>query len=240
MQTIAPDVTTIATALDEPETASLLRDRLTNRSAVIGIIGLGYVGLPLVLAAAEAAFASLGFDIDAAKVDDAERRPQPTSGTYRRRRDRRACVAAGRLRRHRRLRPRSPRPTRMLICVPTPLTRHREPDLVLSSQAPPSDRRRTCAPGQLVVLEIDHLSRHHARDGAADPRGGRAAVAAATSSSPTRPSARIRATPISRTGTIPKVVGGDGPTALRPGQRALRRHRRAHRAGVVDRTPPRR
>ena len=51
--------------------------------------------------------------------------------------------------------------------------------------------------GQLVVLESTHLSRHDARGAEADPRSDAASRSGATSSSPTRPSARIPATPIS-------------------------------------------
>ena len=46
-----------------------LAQRLADRSAKAGIIGLGYVGLPLARAAAKAGFTTIGFDIDAAKVD---------------------------------------------------------------------------------------------------------------------------------------------------------------------------
>jgi UDP-N-acetyl-D-glucosamine dehydrogenase len=40
-----------------------------DRSATIGIIGLGYVGLPLALRYAEAGYAVIGFDIDPAKIE---------------------------------------------------------------------------------------------------------------------------------------------------------------------------
>src|SRR5262245_59455205 len=45
-----------------------LLERIANRSAVVGVIGLGYVGLPLAAATARAGFVTNGFDIDAAKV----------------------------------------------------------------------------------------------------------------------------------------------------------------------------
>ncbi len=44
-------------------------DKIENKSAVIGIIGLGYVGLPLALAFIEKGFKCIGFDIDQSKVD---------------------------------------------------------------------------------------------------------------------------------------------------------------------------
>ena len=46
----------------------VLRDRLEKRTAVIGVIGLGYVGLPLALACCKPGFTVIGFDIDSAKV----------------------------------------------------------------------------------------------------------------------------------------------------------------------------
>jgi UDP-N-acetyl-D-glucosamine dehydrogenase len=48
---------------------SRLLGRLSNRDAVIGVFGLGYVGLPLVLRFSEAGYKVLGFDIDAGKID---------------------------------------------------------------------------------------------------------------------------------------------------------------------------
>ncbi len=50
------------------ETHHSLLGKLESRQARIGIIGLGYVGLPLALAYADSGFPVLGFDIDASKV----------------------------------------------------------------------------------------------------------------------------------------------------------------------------
>ena len=47
-------------------------DRIHSRTAKVGVIGLGYVGLPLSLLFSEAGFKVTGFDIDAKKVDDLE------------------------------------------------------------------------------------------------------------------------------------------------------------------------
>src|SRR5216683_2114460 len=46
-----------------------LSARIRSHAAKIGVIGLGYVGLPLVRAAADRGFCALGFDIDRAKID---------------------------------------------------------------------------------------------------------------------------------------------------------------------------
>ena len=46
-----------------------LKEKIRNRQAKIGIIGLGYVGLPLAVEFAKAGFEVTGFDVDVAKVD---------------------------------------------------------------------------------------------------------------------------------------------------------------------------
>ena len=51
-------------------TAALeLKRKIEDKSLVVGVLGLGYVGLPLALAFAEKSFAVIGFDVDATKVD---------------------------------------------------------------------------------------------------------------------------------------------------------------------------
>ena len=49
--------------------ASVLRQKAEDRSAVIGVVGMGYVGLPLAVEMAEAGFTVLGFDISKRVVD---------------------------------------------------------------------------------------------------------------------------------------------------------------------------
>jgi UDP-N-acetyl-D-glucosamine dehydrogenase len=122
--------------------------KLKNRRAVVGVLGLGYVGLPLALRFAEAKLPVIGFDIDADKVaklgkgrsyinyipDRAVRRGRargftPTSDFARAA----ECDA-------------------LIICVPTPLSRSREPDLsyvINTAQAIAPYLKR----GQLVSLE---------------------------------------------------------------------------------------
>jgi UDP-N-acetyl-D-mannosaminuronate dehydrogenase len=46
-----------------------LIERCGNRTALVGVIGLGYVGLPLALRSSEAGFRVIGFDIDRAKAE---------------------------------------------------------------------------------------------------------------------------------------------------------------------------
>src|SRR2546428_12639236 len=54
---------------DSTACAVSLLDRFANRSAIVGVIGLGYVGLPLALRFSHAGFRVIGFDIDQAKAD---------------------------------------------------------------------------------------------------------------------------------------------------------------------------
>jgi len=141
---------------DTPDLASGLIRRFHNREAVIGVIGLGYVGLPLVATFCEAGFASIGFDIDAGKVAVLAH-----GQSYIRH------VPAARLKSLVRQAPPSAgqkgfypttdyslleRCDAIIICVPTPLTEHREPDLsyVIGTAEAIAPHLRL---GQLVVLE---------------------------------------------------------------------------------------
>ena len=55
---------------NEPSAAMQeLQARVAERRSVVGVIGLGYVGLPLALTFAEKGFRVLGFDVDAGKID---------------------------------------------------------------------------------------------------------------------------------------------------------------------------
>ncbi|MDP3960823.1 MAG: nucleotide sugar dehydrogenase [Pseudorhodobacter sp.] len=105
--------------------ASDLIDRLHARTAMIGIIGLGYVGQPLALRCAETGFKVLGFDIDEDKV------ALLNSGRSEIEHIRDDAVAAAN-------RAgmvctvdfsRAAEPDALIICVPTPLNKYREPDL---------------------------------------------------------------------------------------------------------------
>lgn len=126
-----------------------LLNRIASKQAVVGIIGQGYVGLPLALVFTEAGFTVVGLDLDRTKVDALNRGESyikhigasrvadaVNSGKFRASTDfdeLKGCDA-------------------ILICVPTPLGRHREPDLsfVLDSSKAVAQRLRK---GQLVVLE---------------------------------------------------------------------------------------
>ena len=128
-----------------PPSLAGLAGRLDDRTAMVAVVGLGYVGLPLLVSAAGAGFAVIGLDVDQAKVaalrqgrsyvgdvaDDevvALERAQFTS-------DHRVLAAADVI----------------VIAVPTPL-RDGGPDLSLV-RAAAEDVSRSLRPGQLVILE---------------------------------------------------------------------------------------
>jgi UDP-N-acetyl-D-glucosamine dehydrogenase len=125
-----------------------LAERIARKTARVGIIGLGYVGLPLARAFAAKGFAVLGFDVDPAKVGKLQRGESYighiNADAIREMRERRfeATSDFARL----------AEADAIIICVPTPLTSAREPDLtyiVNSARAVAAALR----PGQLVVLE---------------------------------------------------------------------------------------
>jgi UDP-N-acetyl-D-glucosamine dehydrogenase len=123
--------------------------RVVERTATVGVVGLGYVGLPLALVFEEAGFPVLGFDIDTRKIEALRRGEsyirhigaERVSAAFSR-----ARIAATtdfeRLREC----------DAILICVPTPLGTHREPDLSFVRSTAEVIARRA-RPGQLIVLE---------------------------------------------------------------------------------------
>jgi len=131
------------------ELAAELVECIEKRDFQVGIIGLGYVGLPLALAFADRGFTVLGFDVDEGKVAElgAGRSYVPHVGSTR--------VAdhlgAGRFSATVDF-ARLGEPDALLICVPTPLDNHREPDLgyVEATAREIAGRLRH---GQLVALE---------------------------------------------------------------------------------------
>lgn len=123
--------------------------RAHARDLTIGIMGLGYVGLPLAEAFLKAGFRVLGFDIDQGKID-----LLAAGRTYIQHipDDRiRAMQATGRLE-VTSDEARLPAADALLMCVPTPLNAHREPDMSYVSSTTEMIARHL-RPGQLVILE---------------------------------------------------------------------------------------
>lgn len=127
---------------------SLLR-RIAARDYAIGVVGLGYVGLPLMLTAAGSGFRCLGFDIDAPRCEliNAGHSPYRHIGA-----DVVAATRATGLAEATTDFARIAETDAILICVPTPLGPHREPDLSYVEATARSITPHLRA-GQLVVLE---------------------------------------------------------------------------------------
>ena len=126
-----------------------LEEKIKNKSAKLGIVGLGYVGLPLALAFAEAGFRVLGFDVQQKRVDlvnegksyiadvSNERLSTTlTNGALE------ATTDQNRL----------SEVDVICICVPTPLTKTKEPELSYVTQES-KEISKHLRPGQLVILE---------------------------------------------------------------------------------------
>ncbi|HWW62357.1 MAG TPA: nucleotide sugar dehydrogenase [Thermoanaerobaculia bacterium] len=126
-----------------------LLDRIETRTAIVGVIGLGYVGLPLVLLFEECGFNVVGFDVEAAKTEALTR-----GESYIRHigSDRVAKAFVGGKAKASCDFDRLAQCDAIIVCVPTPLGVHREPDLkyVRMTAEKISDVLRA---GQLVVLE---------------------------------------------------------------------------------------
>ena len=196
---------------DQPSpAATALLDRIAGGSALIGIVGLGYVGLPLALAAARAGLPVLGFDVDAARVAQFNAGTSfishiPTEALHAAARAGRfeATADPGRL----------GEPDAILICVPTPLTRQREPDMTYIERTAQAIAPRLRV-GQVVVLEsttwpgtTDEVMKPILEAG-----GLRSGTDFFLAYSPER---EDPGNANFETSTIPKVVGGDGADALR-------------------------
>ena len=102
-----------------------LLEKIASRRAVVGIVGLGYVGLPLMLRFSEVGFRVLGFDIDKSKVEALN-----AGRSYI------EHIAAGEVARARAAGfeattdfSRAGEADALILCVPTPLNKYREPDL---------------------------------------------------------------------------------------------------------------
>jgi UDP-N-acetyl-D-glucosamine dehydrogenase len=126
-----------------------LESRIAGKQAVVAVAGLGYVGLPLVDAFVRAGFHTLGYDLDQGKVDKLNRGESYIghipSTLLQRWLDSQAFEATADV-------SRLVEADAILVCVPTPLTESRDPDLsyvVSTFQA----IAKIVRPGQLLVLE---------------------------------------------------------------------------------------
>jgi UDP-N-acetyl-D-glucosamine dehydrogenase len=135
-------------AVSPSPAATALQQKINARTARIGIIGLGYVGLPLTLLFSEEKFAVTGFDIDQKKVQTLNangsyiHRIPPTDIATARKRGFTATADFAQIEKM----------DAIIICVPTPLNENREPDLsyIVSTAEAIAPHLRA---GQLVLLE---------------------------------------------------------------------------------------
>ena len=126
-----------------------LKERLGRRKAEVATLGLGYVGLPLSVEFAAAGFKVTGFDLSAEKVDGVNRgeshiKDVPSARV-------KELVSAGRLKASRDFQELASADA-LIICVPTPLSKTKDPDLSMVVDAAKAIAARL-RPGQLVVLE---------------------------------------------------------------------------------------
>jgi UDP-N-acetyl-D-glucosamine dehydrogenase len=198
---------------DESKPALLeqLTTRLRERTAVIGIIGLGYVGLPLTLRYAEAGFRVLGIDIDGGKVERLNRGESYISHIAA------ADIARARARGFEATTDftRAGEPDALVICVPTPLNAYREPDLsfVLDTTEALLPFMR---PGQ--VLSLESTTYPGTTDEELKPRlESRGFVIGRDVFLVFSPEREDPGNPMFHTRTIPKVCGGVTPACLEAG-----------------------
>lgn len=188
-----------------------LQSRFADKTATVGIYGLGYVGLPLALRFAEVGMRVLGFDIDAAKVAQLNagasyiERITPAAIQQAQAQGLQATTDFAR----------TAEVDALIICVPTPLDAHRQPDLsfiVRTMEAALPHMRA----GQLVSLEsttwpgtTDEILAPRLRARGLEPGHNCALVFSPEREDPGNPDYGTR--------SIPKVIGGTTAACLQLG-----------------------
>lgn len=186
-----------------------LLGRIKSRRASVGIIGLGYVGLPLGLTFAAKNFRVLGFDIDPQKVaaiNEGRSYIKHIAAEDVRQAVSTSCLAA--TTEYSRL----SEADAVILCVPTPLTRNREPDLSFVSETAEALVPHLRS-GQLIVLESTTYpgTTRELLIPILEKSGLKSGIDIFVAFSPER---EDPGNPTHSTRSIPKVVGGDGETAL--------------------------
>jgi UDP-N-acetyl-D-glucosamine dehydrogenase len=183
-----------------------LRERLTARTARVGVVGLGYVGLPLSVEFARAGFDTTGIDLDQRKVDAVTHGTSyipdvPTEEVSRLVNDRRlratadfSCVAEL---------------DTINICVPTPLRKTKDPDMSYIVSAVEQIAKHL-HPGMLIILESTTYpgTTEELVQPMLEAGGLKAGVDFFLAFSPERVDP---GNPTFNTHNVPKVVGGVGP-----------------------------
>jgi UDP-N-acetyl-D-glucosamine dehydrogenase len=188
--------------------------KFVERKARIGVVGLGYVGLPLACAICHAGFQAVGFDIDDGKISKL-REGQSYIGNIHN-------DKVSEFVKDRKLVPTSDFSVlkdvdAVLLCVPTPLNKNREPDMTYVERTAETVAQYL-RPGQLIVLEsttYPGTTRDLMRPILEKATGLKSGVDFFLAFSPEREdpgNAKYH------TAVIPKVVGGDGADALKLAQ----------------------
>ncbi|PSH61878.1 nucleotide sugar dehydrogenase [Phyllobacterium sophorae] len=185
-----------------------LSGKIATRKARAGVIGLGYVGLPLAITLARSGFAVTGFDIDPDKivaldagrsyieaVTDAALASEAKTGRFHSTSDFAQLATCDVI----------------VICVPTPLTKHRDPDLSFV-EATSRSIAATLRPGQLIVLESTTYpgTTDDVVKTILEETGLKSGIDFYLGFSPEREDPGNRDF---HTATIPKIVAGDGEAA---------------------------
>lgn len=188
--------------------AQELLSRIESRTARVGIFGMGYVGLPLAVASYRAGFPIVGFDVDGKKIAELNDGKSPIkrvgNETLREMRDAKRFVATDDF-------SVASDCDILIICVPTPLSKHREPDLSFVENTV-----RAILPhlrsGQLVSLESTTYpgTTEQLTKPILEQSGLTAGQDFFLAYSPER---EDPGNPDFETRTIPKVVGADGAAA---------------------------
>ncbi len=183
-----------------------LSERIESRQARIGVIGLGYIGLPLAMEFAEAGFAVVGFEIDGKKVESVTAGTSYIEDVPSERIA--AALQSGRL-----------SATSdfgelagcdvLNVCVPTPLTKTKDPDVSHLARAVEEIRKRIRS-GQLVIVgsTTDPGTTHELFVPILESSGLRAGVDFALAFAPERIDPANKQFVVRE---VPKVVGGETP-----------------------------
>ncbi|HEX8551249.1 MAG TPA: nucleotide sugar dehydrogenase [Abditibacteriaceae bacterium] len=204
-----PSADSESTVETGPGLHSSLLQKIQDRDAIVGVLGLGYVGLPLIVAFGEAGFPTIGFEPKEATVVGLQS-GQSHIGDIPSERVA-ALRASGKLEATGDF-TRLAECDAVIICVPTPLTATRDPDLAPVRIAVEAIRD-SLRPGQLVVLEsttypgtTDEVVRPRL-----DSTGNVAGRDYFLAFSPERIDPGNEAFPVHK---VPKVVGGHDAASL--------------------------
>ncbi len=213
------------TPFTAPDLAAELLARIDTRHLTVGVVGMGYVGLPLALTFADRGFPVVGFDIDDAKISALNAGRSYIKHI--------AAADVTRLGEAGRFRATADydelgQVDAILVCVPTPLNRWREPDMSFIEATTEAILPRL-RPGHVIALEsttypgttAEFMRPILERGGL---RSGRDFFLVFS------PEREDPGNPVYNTASIPKVVGGDGAEALEIGVRLY--------GAIVPRTVP--